>query len=208
MRHRELEDSYNTLWGNKSYNLVPPEAAQWHSFLHFLVPDPTLIHKFVGALSCTMMEVKHGNARIVFSRHKNWVSCSTIEELNIIVSQRNSDTALKTDLEYEEVHVGGGDCFVIPPGTHYEISPTSNTILACSNFYHRCNLQHTYGLFRLDSWVPGDKETFKEYWKQVYRDIAQKTPSSLTKLRAIMTDARKGNQGILFAGGSWLDPGL
>jgi len=208
MRLRELEDSYNALWGNESYSVVPPKAAQWHSFLHFLVPNPTSIQKFTGALTCTMMEVKQGNARIVFFRHKNWFLCSTIEELNTIVSQMNSDNVPEKDLVYEEVDVGRGDCFVIPPGTNYEVSPTSNTILAGSNFYHRCNLHHTYGLVRLNSWVPGNMETFKKYWVQVYRDIAKNTPPSLSKLRAIMTNPREGDKGILFSGRNWLDPYL
>lgn len=208
MRLRELEDSYNALWGNESYSVVPPKAAQWHSFLHFLVPNPTLIQKFTGALTCTMMEVKQGNARIIFFRHKNWLGCSTIEELNTIVSQMNSDNVAEKDLEYEKVDVGRGDCFVIPPGTNYEVSPTSNTILAGSIFYHRCNLHHTYGLVRVNSWVPGDTQTFKEYWVQVYRDIAENTPPSLSKLRAIMMDAREGDKGILFSGSNWLDPYL
>jgi hypothetical protein len=206
MRCRELEDSYNALWGNKSYNIVPPEAAQWHSFLHFLIPNATTIQQFTGALTCTMMEVKHGNGCFIFFRHKDWSSCSNIEELDAIVSQMNSDTVPEKDMDYEKVHVGPGDCFVIPPRTQYEVSLTSNIILACSNFYHRCNLQHSYGLVRLNCCVPGNRDTLKKYWIRVYADIVENTPPSLSKLRAIMTDPLAGDKAILFSGKSWLYP--
>jgi hypothetical protein len=206
MRRRELEDSYNALWGNKSYHLVPPEPAHRHSFLHFLVANPTTVQQFTGTLSCTMIEVKHGNACFVFSRHKNWSSCSDIGELEAIVSGMDSDTVPEEDIDHEKVHVGPGDCFVIPPGIHYEVSPTSNIILACSSFYHRRNLQHSYGLVRLTFRVPGDRDTFKKYWLQVQSDIIKNTPPSLLKLREIMTNPFEAQKLILFLGNSWLDP--
>lgn len=206
MHRRELEDSYNAIWGNKGFNDVPPEAAQWHSFLHFLNRNSTTIQQFTGALTCTMMEVKHGNGCIKFFCHKNWASCSNVDELNAIVSQMDSDTVPEEDIDYEEVYVGPGDCFVIPPGTYYEVIPTSNVILACSNFYHRCNLHHSYGLVRLKYWVPGNRVTLKKYWTQVYDDIAEEIPRSLSKLRAIMMDPHEGDKSILFWGNSWLDP--
>jgi len=202
---RELEDSYNILWGNKSYTFAPPDAAHSHSFLHFFTPDAATIKQFPGRISCTMMEVKHGNGSIVFFRHRNWATCSNFGDLRTILEQMNSDT---TNIRYMRVNIAQGDCFVIPPGTQYVIHPSSNIILAACNFFHRCNLQQSYGLNEIQFQLPGDRDTLKKYWLQVCKDIANNAPPSLSKLHEIMQNNLEQGEIILFSGKGWLHPFL
>jgi hypothetical protein len=206
---RELEDSYNTLWGNKNYTFAPPDAAHSHSFLHFFIHNPETFKRFSGAITCTMMQVKHGNGSIIFSRHDNWASCPNIDDLRTMVTQMKSDTPPERNIRYMRVNIAPGDCFVIPPGTQYEVHPSSNLILAASKFFHRCNLQQTYGLVRIKCRLPGDRGTLENYWRQVYHDIVNvDPPPSLSKLRAIMRNPLEPGEIILFSGKGWLYPFL
>lgn len=125
-----------------------------------------------------------------------------------MLSQMDSHTILEEDLQHVQVDFHLGDCFVIPPGMYYEISPTLNVILAACDFYHRCNLQQTYGLGRLTLGLPGHRYTLKKFWVKVHHDFMAGTPPSLTKLRAIMANPHVADQGELFAGQGWLDPCL
>jgi len=206
---RELEDSYNVLWGNKSYTFPWPDAAHSHSFVHFLTPNPATLKRFPGSVTCTMMQVKHGNGTIVFFRHNNWASSSNFNDLRTILKEMNLNaTTNGGNIRSARVNIAEGDCFIIPPGTQYVVHPSSNIILAAWNFFHHCNLQQSYGLNESQYQLPGDRDTWKKYWLQVCKDIANNAPPSLSKLREIMQNNLEQGEIVLFSGKGWLHPFL